>query len=65
MLAMQTSAIALAGFAFPSRPARAAARPSAPARPILPPLQEASLVGIVSLLAAWGIAEVALLLQGF
>jgi hypothetical protein len=75
---MQTHAFADAGFAIPPCPAWA--RPVLPARTArmtcrqlggmrrrlaaLSPVQEASLVGIIALLAAWGLAELVLLLQG-
>ena len=75
---MQTHAFADAGFAIPPYPAWA--RPVLPARTTrmtrrqpggvrrwlsaLGPVQEASLVGIIALLMAWGLAELALLLQG-
>jgi hypothetical protein len=76
---MQSHALADAGFAIPPRPARAGASATAEAVQAaraqarsarrwfrsLGPVQEASLVGIVSLLAFWGIAELALTLQGF
>jgi hypothetical protein len=75
---MQTHAFADAGFAIPPRPARAgsataearlAARRQARAAGRwvrgLGPVQEASLIGIVSLLGFWGLAELALWLQGF
>ena len=76
---MQIHALADAGFAIPPRPARAGTSATAEAMHAaraqarsarrwfcsLGPVQEASLVGIVSLLAFWGLAEVALALQGF
>ncbi len=78
MAAMQTHAFADAGFAIPPRPTRAgsasaearlAARRQARAAGRwvrgLDAAQEASLIGIVSLLAFWGLAELALSIQGF
>ena len=78
MRVMQTHAFADAGFAIPPRPSRAgsataevrlAARRHARATGrwfrSLSPVQEASLIGIVSLLAFWGLAEFMLSIQGF
>lgn len=73
---MQTQAFADAGFAIPPRPARARSTPFMPAlrRQVramrgwlagLGAVQEASLLGILGLLAGWGCAELVLLLQGF
>jgi hypothetical protein len=76
---MQTHALADADFTIPPCPARdgrsattealQAARGQARAARRwlhgLGPVQEASLVGIVSLLAFWSLAELALKLQGF
>ena len=75
---MQTHAFADAGFTIPPRPARAgsatigarlAARRQCRAAGRwargLTAVQEASLVGIVSLLAFWGLAEFVLSIQGF
>lgn len=75
---MQTQTFADTGFAIPPRPARAGSA-SAEARLAarrhsraagrwfrsLGPVQEASLIGSVSLLAFWGLAELVLLIQGF
>jgi hypothetical protein len=75
---MQTHAFADVGFAIPPRPARAGSA-TAEARLAarrhsraagrwfggLGAVQEASLVGIVSLLAFWGLAEFVLSIQGF
>jgi hypothetical protein len=75
---MQTHAFADVGFAIPPRPARAGSA-TAEARLAarrhsraagrwfrgLSAVQEASLVGIVSLLAFWGLAECVLSIQGF
>lgn len=79
MRVMQTRALADAGLAIPPCPARGGASATAEtmlaARILagaarrwfrsLGPVQEASLVGIVSLLGFWGLAELALALQGF
>ena len=75
---MQTHAFADAGFAIPPRPARAGSATAearlaarrhfrAAVRWIrgLGPAQEASLVGMISLLASWGLAELVLSIQGF
>jgi hypothetical protein len=75
---MQTHAFADAGFHIPPCPARAQPRSTAAAAPAmrtqaraahrwlaaLGPVREASLVGIVALLAIWGLVELALILQG-
>ncbi|MDO9706969.1 hypothetical protein [Paracraurococcus lichenis] len=73
---MHTPAFADAGFAIPPRPAGARAVSFTPAARRtaraargwvtgLGALQEASLLGILGLLAGWGLAELALWLQGF
>ena len=75
---MQTHAFADAGFAIPPRPVRAgsanatlrlAARRHSRAAGrwfrSLNAVQEASLIGIVSLLGFWGLAELVLSIQGF
>jgi hypothetical protein len=75
---MQTRAFANTDFAIPPSPAqrrpsgvsfgtdvaRRRARAAGEWIAGLGPVQEASLVGIVTLLACWGLAELALLLQG-
>lgn len=75
---MQTHAFADLGIAIPPRPtqagsataqARLAARRHSRAAGRwfrgLDEVQEASLIGILSLLAFWGLAELALAIQGF
>ncbi|WP_431270124.1 hypothetical protein [Dankookia sp. P2] len=75
---MQTHAFADAGFAIPPRPSRAGSATAemrlaarrhsrATGRWIrgLDAVQEASLIGIVSLLGFWGLAELVLSIQGF
>jgi len=74
MVGMPISCTADADFAIPARPARRRANRSLAHGPDrldaghrwlgLPPLQEASLVGIVCLSVAWGVAELALILSG-
>ena len=75
---MQTHAFADPGFAIPPRPAHAGsaaaeahlaacrhARVAGRWLRGLGPVQEASLIGIISLLAFWGLAEGLLSIQGF
>jgi hypothetical protein len=66
---MQNAAFADHGFAIPARPLEARPRNHRQGRVVqrwfgLPPLQEASLVGLVCLGSAWALAELALLVAG-